>query len=203
MDAIARLCPRCIVLSGGEVAFVGETTHAVEIYQNGAPSGRDTAMETWTSLPAPDGGESLASFNRFRLRNLARPSAGTVRAGESLAIDLEVKCRQHMSVSNLAVMLSTPAGVRLINADTGKLGRQLSLRKGLQLFTLQIEQLPLSVGDYCLNFYLANTRSREVFHSISEQNLLRISPSVQVGPVDIPEVDGLLDVPFSVEPFVP
>jgi lipopolysaccharide transport system ATP-binding protein len=201
MDAIARLCPRCILLSGGQVAYAGETTHAVDIYQNGASSGRDTQMETWTPLPSPGGGESPASFTRFRLRNLTKPTAVTVRTGERLAIDLEVECSQPLAVSNLAVMLSTAAGVRLINADTGKLGQQLSLRKGLQQFTVQLEQLPLSVGDYCLNFYLANTRSRQVFHSVTEQHLLRISPSVRIGPVDIPEVDGLLDVPFSVEPM--
>jgi lipopolysaccharide transport system ATP-binding protein len=203
MEAISRLCPRCITLSGGQLAFAGDTAHAVEVYQVGESSGRDTKLETWIPLPSPGPGSAPVWFNGFRLRNLTRPASGTICAGERLAIDLELECAQPVSVSNLAVMLSTPTGVRLINADTGKLGRQLSLQTGLQRFTLQLEQVPLSVGDYYLNFYLANTRSQQIFHSVSEQNLLHISPSVRNALIDVPETDGFLQVPFSIESLSP
>lgn len=197
MDAVARLCHRAIVMHGGTVVGDGPVVQGIDRYHALSGGSEHVGLGQWLSLEAYAAGAGAARFRRMRMENLSRPGATTLCAGEGLKVVLEIEAQHRLSVRNLAVMISNRNGVRLVNADTGKLGREVVLQPGVQRVAITIDQLPLTSGEFNLSLWLANTHGSQIYHSIPERLSLLISEPPHGGIHDKPETDGLLHVPFS------
>lgn len=198
MEAIARLCPRVLVMHGGRISSDGGVQEAIDRYHALSGTGRHVEFNEWVSL-ADFGAEAKgARFTRFRLENTSRPGAAGLFAGEGLRAVLEIDAERAMTAQNLALLISSRSGGRLINADSGKLGREVSLRAGVQQVEVDIGQVPLAAGEYSLSLWLANTRAHQVFHSVAEKFTVHVGEAQQAAPTDKPESDGVVSVPFDI-----
>jgi len=151
MDAIQRLCSRCVLLEGGKVAADGVTTAVVPQYL--ARHLGSNAPETWIDLTtAPRAGTGEVRFAAARY-------AGDWGVTRHLATNgmLEVHCLvdsdSERQLSSLAVTIYTRSGTKLVNADTLMLGEVTSLNEGRNCIGIRIERVHLNPGTYVVGLW--------------------------------------------------
>ncbi|HEX8272970.1 MAG TPA: polysaccharide ABC transporter ATP-binding protein [Longimicrobiaceae bacterium] len=147
MDAVQRLCRRCILLEGGGVAAAGPAGEVVARYL-----ARDVGRQgagAWIDLAAAGRtGSGEVRFLAARHLGTGRAAGGAAYPGGPLRFDLELHSDADREVGSLSVSLRTQGGTTLIDADILAKGETVALRTGRNRVSIQLEDLPLNPGVY-------------------------------------------------------
>jgi lipopolysaccharide transport system ATP-binding protein len=155
LEAVQRLCTRCLLLDHGRVIDQGSAEAMVARYLSTvAVQGRPNE---WLDLHAVDRvGNGAARFIAVRYGS-TDPSVGYQPYTRGpLEFSFVIRTDATCEVGGLAVTISDQLGTRLLNADLETLDRVVTLRPGTHRVQLRIDQLLLNPGVYRLSFWLAD-----------------------------------------------
>jgi lipopolysaccharide transport system ATP-binding protein len=155
LEAVQRLCTRCILLDHGTVVEQGATPAIVAKYLSTvAVQGRPNE---WLDLHQVDRiGNGTVRFLAVKYGSTDPTLGYQPYTRGPLEFTFSLRAESACEVGGLAVTICDQLGTRLLNADLETLDRVLSLRSGLYQFQLRIEELLLNPGVYRLNFWLAD-----------------------------------------------
>jgi lipopolysaccharide transport system ATP-binding protein len=153
LDAIQRLCTRCILLDHGQLAAEGSTLEVVRRYLS-----RDRGRTEPGTVVNLDRAHRRAGDLTVRFRSVAYRSGSEAAddhpfTGGPLEVDCVVESVTERTVESLAVGVRTLGGRRLVNADVISIGRPLVLEKGMNVVRFRIDALHLIPGRYVLSLY--------------------------------------------------
>lgn len=155
LDAVKRLCSRCLLFERGRLVDDGDAGRIVERYLSagGARSGPNTWVDV-TSVQRS--GTGAARFTAVQYRGDNASIGYKPYSLGSLELSLMIESDAPRSIESLAVTFYTRSGTKLVNADTASLNRSITLDAGLNLVKLRIHQLYLNPGVYQVGLWLAN-----------------------------------------------
>jgi lipopolysaccharide transport system ATP-binding protein len=155
MNAIQRLCSRCILLEGGRLRLAGSTEEVIAHYLTHAT--KTPSPEASIDLShLPRTGTGAGRFIEARLTSLNLAAASLPYPDGPLEVEVVVAATEPQTIGSLAVTVYDQYSTKLVNADTIALGRSLRLRPGRNRFRLRIEQLHLNPGVYMVGLWLAD-----------------------------------------------
>jgi ABC-type polysaccharide/polyol phosphate transport system ATPase subunit len=155
MNAVQRLCTRCLLLRAGELAAVGPTEEIVSLYLGDRASSEPSSWIDLTGLSRS--GTGLARFHAIRYGSGSETAANQPYTEGPLELDVLIESADVVTVSGMALTFRDRNGTKLLNADIAILGQVVSLRPGLNKVRFRIASLPLNPGVYLLGFWLADT----------------------------------------------
>jgi lipopolysaccharide transport system ATP-binding protein len=157
MDAIRRLCPRCVLLDGGRVMADGATESVVTQYLHAGAT--RVAPRQWIGLSqSHHSGTGEARFVAVQFGSPSPELGFHPYSDGPLDFLLAIESDSERSTGSVAVSLHDLAGTRLVNADTLLIDRTVHLAPGRNLLRLRIEQVHLNAGIYTVALWLANPR---------------------------------------------
>ena len=157
MDAIRRLCSKCLLLVEGQLASLGTSDEVVADYLSRMFSPCEVRPETWIDLSQMQrNGTGEVRFMSIRYSSHDQLLSGQPFSTGPLEFVLELESDAARSVGSLAVSLYDLQGNRLVNADSVLIGRALILRRGRNLIQLRIEHLYLNPGIYKIGLWSAD-----------------------------------------------
>jgi lipopolysaccharide transport system ATP-binding protein len=166
MDAIQRLCTRCILLERGELSMDGPTGDVVGAYM--ARTKDRLQPGTWLDLSAiARDGTGEARFSRVRYTSDRENLTGQPYSEGPLHFLLEIESDDDRTVNSLAVTIYTTTGTNLINAELASLGGILQLERGLNRVQLNIDALHLNPGTYTVGLWLGYVAGGVLDHAPS------------------------------------
>jgi lipopolysaccharide transport system ATP-binding protein len=155
MDAVRRLCSRCIFLTQGSITDSGDPADVVTRYLSSRAE--RLAGMAWTHLAnAARSGDGRVHFRAVRYTSHNTETAYALYPFGPFELELLLDSDQDRPLESLAVYLRTQDGVKLINADSISIGRPLQLTRGLNQVRLCIEQLCLMPGVYSVGLWAAD-----------------------------------------------
>jgi lipopolysaccharide transport system ATP-binding protein len=199
MNAVQRLCSRCLLLRAGRLAAAGPTAEVVARYLAATAGLAGAAPSRWIDLAGiPRSGNGEARFRALSYDSGSVAAAGQPYPGGPLEIALEIEAAGPRSVSGLAVTLYDRSGAKLVNADVLSLGRVVALRPGRNRVRLRIEALHLNPGVYPLGLWLAD-RGGTVLDFSEAALELEVVDLEREGLGGRPAADGVVPCRFTVE----
>ena len=112
-----------------------------------------------------------------RYRSLETEFAGFAHSDGPLTFFVIIESDIARTVDSLAVKLSSPGGVKLINAEMMALGQTLALKPGANRVRIAIEQVHLAPGTYDVGLWLGDSHGRTFDH---------LDPAFSIDVVDDP-----------------
>jgi lipopolysaccharide transport system ATP-binding protein len=158
MDAIQRLCSKCVMLERGKLAAQGDTAdvliHYLSSHSFKAPP------KDWIDVSHfSRTGTGEARFTAVQYSSL-NPDAGFQPYSDGpLELMMMITSGAPKTIESLAVTLYSQSGTKLVNADLAALSQAIELIKGQNTVRLKIEQLHLSPDVYVLGLWLAQRSS--------------------------------------------
>ena len=155
MDAIQRLCSKCLFMEDGRLTAVGDTGSIVARYL----SNHDykARPNEWIDVSQVSRcGTGQARFLAARYSSLNQAVAFHPYANGPVEFLLSIQSDAARTIGSLAVTFYTLSGTKLVNADTIALGRQVTLRQGVNQIRVRIHKLYLNPGRYVVGLWLAN-----------------------------------------------
>lgn len=155
LEAVQRLCTRCILLDHGHVTEEGTAAETVARYLSTvAVQGRPNE---WLDLHGVDRiGNGAARFVGVKYGSTDASVGYQPYTRGPLEFSFLIRADAACEVGGLAVTICDQLGTRLLNADLETLDRVVPLRPGMHQVQLRIEQLLLNPGVYRLSFWLAD-----------------------------------------------
>jgi lipopolysaccharide transport system ATP-binding protein len=155
MDAIRRLCSRCLLLEGGRLVAQGDTPGVVGRYLEAAPERARPGR--WLDLGRVGRtGSGQARFTAARFGSGNRAVGDHPYVDGPLEVWLEIASDAPRAVGSLAVTVYDRSGAKLVNADSISQGRRVLLGMGTNRVRLRIESLHLTPGVYVVGLWLAD-----------------------------------------------
>ena len=155
MDAIQRLCSKCLLIEDGRLVANGDTATIVARYLSHQVY--KARPNEWIELTQTSrSGSGQARFVAAQYSSFNEAVAYRPYANGPLEFCLAIESDERRSVGSLAVTLYSLSGTKLVNADTVCLGQTVTLRKGPNLIKLRINKLHLNPGCYVAGLWLAN-----------------------------------------------
>ncbi|HEU4587263.1 MAG TPA: polysaccharide ABC transporter ATP-binding protein [Gemmatimonadales bacterium] len=164
MNAIQRLCTRCLLFEHGRLVTAGDPVPIVSEYL--AASSPTTAREWIDVSEVRRAGTGEARVTAARYSSLSDAAAYQPYPDGPFQMQLVIDSDAARTVSSVAVTFFDPSGTKLVNADTLAIGRDITLQQGRNLVTLRIPALHLNPGVYLVGLWLANPGSRVVFDHV-------------------------------------
>jgi lipopolysaccharide transport system ATP-binding protein len=154
LEAIQRLCGRCLFLDGGRLIREGPTKEVISDYLGSGSSaaGPDRWIDISGIRRTHAGG---ACFTAIRFSSNSHRAANLPFSDGPLEFELLIHSSAPTSVQSMAIGLRDELGRRLINIDTGIYGETHLLQPGTTKVRLQIEALHLKPGIYSVALWLA------------------------------------------------
>jgi lipopolysaccharide transport system ATP-binding protein len=166
LNAVQRLCTRCIWLDSGRIVADGSTPDVTRQYQTDSlRRAVIAAPREWLDLrqSAREGSGSV-TFEAIRYSSENVAYAHFAYPGGPIEFTLNVRSDKPRRVDSLAVSFYDAHRTKLVNADIDELGRSLQLRAGLNTIVLRIQQLHLRPGAYVLGLWAADGTFRPYDH---------------------------------------
>jgi lipopolysaccharide transport system ATP-binding protein len=190
MNAIQRLCSKCVMLERGNLADFRKTSEVIARYMSGN-CGKSSPTD-WINLanvPRTSGNGDVR-FVGAKYSSLNENTNFQPYTNGPLDVSLSIESNQTRSISRLAIIIFDQSGNKLVNADTVKLGQLIYLNQGGNHVNLRIENLYLNEGTYVVGLWIANDG---VFFDYIES-------SFEIEVVDLvsesygmkPEIDGIV-----------
>jgi lipopolysaccharide transport system ATP-binding protein len=163
LEAIQRLCGRCVLLEGGRVTQEGSAREVVAQYLSALTS--KARPKEWIELAGVARlGSGQARFVAIQYASDRAAIGFQPCTHAPLDVTLLIQSDTARSVGSLAVTLYNQLGTKLVNADTRQLERPVRLGPGVNEIRIRIDRLLLNPGVYRLGLWLAdpvNTRAAE------------------------------------------
>jgi ABC-type polysaccharide/polyol phosphate transport system ATPase subunit len=168
MNAIQRLCTRCILIERGHIVADGPTADVTSRYlTDGFARTAACGPMTWVSLSSVEHwGTGQATFVSLRYRSDNSTVGYHAYPAGPLQFTLEIASDRPRRVGSLAVTVYDEHGTVLVNADSIELGVSADLRLGSNFFALRIEALHLKPGTYVLGLWLAEATHEPVYDHV-------------------------------------
>lgn len=155
MNAIQRLCTRCVLLERGQVAAIGSTRDVVAKYLASGSSA--LAPASWVDLTgALRTGSGTARYEAIRYTSGSSVAGFLPYQEGPLELTLSIDSEAARPNVSMAAFILDQYGTKLINADSDTLGGEVSLPAGQSTWKLKIERLYLKPGIYVLGLWLAD-----------------------------------------------
>ncbi|HXH20993.1 MAG TPA: ABC transporter ATP-binding protein [Dehalococcoidia bacterium] len=152
MDLIPRLCRTALLLRDGAVALEGPAPTVVAAYL--AEQGTNGAGDLRRRRRS---GDSRARFVRAQLVDQFGQPRRAHPSGEDLVLRMEVESTESIPDADLAVLIKTPSGARLVTGWTREAGFRASLRPGTQTFQCRFHGLRLRPGrSICIGLWMGS-----------------------------------------------
>ncbi|MHC5074531.1 MAG: ABC transporter ATP-binding protein, partial [Planctomycetota bacterium] len=156
MDAIQRLCSRCILLEQGRIITQGDTISTVLRYISS--NSHQAQPNQWIKLSnVRRKGSGEARFVEIQYSSLDEKVSFHPYPNGPLEFLIAVESDSNLSVASFAVTIYNKAGTKLVNADIESIGQVIDLKKGRIIVRLRIEQLNLNPDIYTLGLWLNRT----------------------------------------------
>jgi ABC-type polysaccharide/polyol phosphate transport system ATPase subunit len=195
LDAIQRLCSRCLLLKSGELIANSNTASTVAHY-----------LSKHSDIARPNEWIDVSHVNRTGTGEVRYVAAQYSSLNEDAAFQpysngpleflLALESDSSRSIGSIAVTLYSLSGTKFVNADTVSLGRVIVLRKGRNLVRLRIKNLYLNPGTYVVGLWLANPTGAEFDHAQSAFEIKVINLESQSFGMR-PYSDGVVICPFE------
>ena len=204
MDAVQRLCSRCLLLAEGQLITNNNTIGTVARYLS-SHSDRARPNEWIDVSHVSRTGTGEAHFVAVQFSGLNEDVACQPYSNGPIEFLLDIVSDSPRSVGSISVCLYSQSGTKLVNADTVSLGQSITLQKGHNVVRLMIEKLYLNPGVYVVGLWLANP-----INTLSIEAEFDHAPSafeIEVVPLEFPEFgmrpnsDGVVTCPFKVLEF--
>jgi lipopolysaccharide transport system ATP-binding protein len=195
MNAVQRLCSKCMLLEHGRLVAFGETPAIVRRYlETGAMAHRPG---DWIDLAgASREGSRKVHFAAFSYSSLDPATANRPYPHGPLEISVDLVSDAPRSIGSVAVTLRDRYGTKLVNADSLALGQTIALSPGHNTLCIRIDELYLNPGAYVLGLWAADPPA-EVHDRIDSAAVIEVvereSERIRV------EGDGLVPCRFRVE----
>jgi len=158
LDAVQRLCSRCVYLKDGKLVDDGEPLGVITRYL--ASTCDSSLPDTWIDLTTAERrGTGEAQFVRARFSSDDTSVGGFPHPLGPLEFELTIASDAARAVESLAVVVRSQNGTKLINADTLSQGITLHLKEGLNAVKLRIGEFCLNPGAYTVGLWLAASAS--------------------------------------------
>jgi lipopolysaccharide transport system ATP-binding protein len=193
LDAVRRLCSRCLLLQHGRLEALGDTSEVIAQYL--ARDSREGGPDDWIDLTGAHRiGTGEARFVTARYSSGDAGFAGHPYPGGALDFELALDVSTPVTVDSMAVTLYSPSGTRLVNADIYSHGRTIHLHPGRNLVRFGLEALHLAPGVYTCGLWLGPSVGRPI-------DLIEYAFPLEVvdaaGPGFGSSVDGLVPCRFT------
>jgi lipopolysaccharide transport system ATP-binding protein len=196
MNAVQRLCHRCLFLRAGELAADGPTAEIVSHYLADRAAAEPSQ---WIDLSGIHrSGSGAARFGSLRYGSGSEAAAGQPYTGGPLEVTVLIEAAEARTVAGLALTFYDANGSKLVNADILSLGRVVSLRPGRNRVRFDIQELLLNPGTYLLGLWLADAGGEVLDFTEAALDLEVVAPERE-GPGIRPVSDGAVPCRFSVE----
>ena len=148
MAAVKRLCPRCVVVNKGRIAFDGPQAEAIGYYLN-------ENERTDTQLSERTDRNGLGQIQLVNTDVLDKDQQPTARlfAGEKYTILLKFSAQSECRNVNVSVALFNHENMILADLTTQSTSFRLSKVNGDWELYCTIDRLPLNVGNYSYSVY--------------------------------------------------
>ena len=158
MDAVQRLCSKCLLLENGQLAAHGETSFVLAQYLTN--NARRAMANEWIDVSRTHRtGTGEARFVAVQYSSLKESVGFQAYSSGPLEFLLAIESDAPRTIESLAVSLLDASGKRLVNADTVLIDRSIQLCTGRNLVRLRIDKLHLNPGAYGIALWLANPRA--------------------------------------------
>ncbi len=175
MGSVRQLCPRTIVLEGGQKVFDGPTSQAINSYLENT---KNIANEiSIGERKDRDGGTKFRFLDvQFRIKSIGQP-VQFVSTGEELNIECFYQCQQACLGNEVEVSIAfyNASGAFLFACRNSAAGYPLSLNNEKGKFCCTLEKNPLKKGRYSYN--LIAFINGEVVDAVGEAGFI----DVQIG----------------------
>jgi lipopolysaccharide transport system ATP-binding protein len=170
MNAMQRLCSRCVLLDAGVVVADGRTRDVVASYlaDNFAagPAGTLSPAEWGDLSQCKRTGSGRASFEAVRYASDDPAIGRSPYPNGPFEVTLAIRSPEALRVGSIALKLTDQYGTKLVNADTLAVGLVVQLRPGRTYVRIRVASLHLSPGTYMLGLWMANAQGKQVLDQI-------------------------------------
>jgi len=196
MDAIQRLCHKCVMLEHGQLTAYGDTASSIERYLSS--NSYKSSPTHWIDVSyVSRKGTGEARFVAVQYSSLNQSTAFRPYPMGTLEFLLAIVSDSPRAVGSLAVTLYDQFGNKLVNADTISLGRVIRLQKGRNVVGLKVEKLYLNPGIYVLGLWLANPLG-EIFDEAESVFEVEVVDIESEGFGRRPDCDGVVKCDFDI-----
>jgi lipopolysaccharide transport system ATP-binding protein len=197
MDAVQRLCTRCVALERGALVHDGDVPSVIASY-----------LSRHRDKPAPNTMIDLSAAER-RGSGGARFTAVRYTSGHEgancfpypfgpIEFELTVRSDIERTVESLAIYIRSQGGTKLVNADTVSRNMPVRLEEGSNTLTLRISELCLNPGLYGVGLWIAATSAgSSVIDHLDSAFDLEVVPRRGAGLGVTPGSDGLVPCRFE------
>jgi len=189
MNAIQRLCSKCLMLDKGKLAGFSDTQGIVFQYMSG-DFGKTSPTE-WINIQSlRRSGSGEVKFIAIQYSSLDESVNFYPYSNGAIDFLLDIESDADRHISRLSVVFYDRAGTKLVNADTIKIGQQIFLNKGRNQVKLRIDHLYLNPEVYILGLFLANPDV--VYDNIESAFEIEVIDRVSESLGMKPEIDGVV-----------
>jgi ABC-type polysaccharide/polyol phosphate transport system ATPase subunit len=196
MNAIQRLCSRCLLLEKGRLALDGTPREVVAAYITRGVC--EAGPATWIDLSAVSrSGSGHAKFVAISYSGLDPTAGFRPYPMGPLEVNLAVESDAARPVGSVAVTLYDEFGTKLLNGHTGLTGHTVTLQQGRNLIRTRIATVPLNPGVYVLGLWLADPIG-EVFDHIASAFTIEVV-DLQTGDLSLrARKEGIIPCQFEI-----
>ena len=156
LDAVQRLCTRCLHIDKGTIVRDGAVGAVIEGYRS--RSDDRPGPDRWIDLAAAERqGSAGAQFAGARFSSRRHALGGDPYPFGPLEFELQIASDADRTVQSLAVVIRSQGGTKLVNTDTASQGIPVHLREGVNLVTIRIPALSLNPGVYTVGLWLSGS----------------------------------------------
>lgn len=196
MDAVQRLCSRCLLLERGRVTQEGSPDDVIAKYlsRDRGWGGPGSAISLVDADRAGSGG---VRFMAARYGGSDESVGGHPVTGGPFECSVEIESDSSRMVESLSLSIRTPGGTLLVNADVISLGRPVPLHRGPNTVRFHIDALHLNPGRYIVGLWVADA-SLIALDYIAEAFEIEVIPLRASGFGVTPKNNGAVPCRFDV-----
>jgi len=163
MDAISRLCEKCIILTSGVVSHIGVTESAIRCY--GKAIGDAARCVSNSALRSGDGAVRVTNV---QLLDVDGRRLQSYSSGQLLSIEIEYRARNLPLTVELFLSIADSLGTPLVCLDSHQSVGTFRITDTPGRFLCTLPSLPLAPGEYIIDVKIAaDGRAADRFPSAS------------------------------------
>lgn len=148
---VMEVCDQGVVLSKGEVVFVGSAVDATKV-QRDILEGRRKAVAEENALMAHEEPPAIASIKKIVVQGTVGENRDTVEPGSAIMIEVHVACERALDEWHSSVSIDTPNGQQVFGTGTQSNSTSHGpTPAGMAVLRYSIPELNLAGGQYFIN----------------------------------------------------
>lgn len=149
MGAVQRLCPRCALLDGGRLVYIGETGNTIDLYMSRTEeAAREGALE---NIPRQGGLGRSVRISKVDMLDSKGRSGNTIMFGEPFSMHMDAIAYEPLDGLSMVIGIDSASGFRITTAASEDTGSFFSARPGTSLsVSARFGELVLKPGRYAV-----------------------------------------------------